>query len=116
VSSDRTKERLSLATEHLQIAIEYSRRGRSTFFDPDTPDTLRLVESELRKAFESLNRLGDAFYHANPGMQRERIGEVRQSLTHDYSDVDPDELWRLVTDEAPRLLRRLSRIRAPPRG
>ncbi len=114
MSGDRTKERLSLATEHLQIAIEYSRRGRSTFFDPDTPDTLRLVESELRKAYESLNRLGDPFYHANPGMPRERIGEVRQALTRDYSDVDSEELWRLVTEEAPRLLRRLARIRAPP--
>ncbi|MGP8110043.1 MAG: HepT-like ribonuclease domain-containing protein [Thermoplasmata archaeon] len=113
MNGDRTKERLSLATEHFQIAIEYSRRGRATFFDSDTPDTLRLIESELRKAYDSLNRLGDAFYHINPGMPRERIGEVRQSLTHDYSEVDPDELWRLVTDEAPRLLRRLARIRVP---
>ncbi len=110
---DRTKERLSLAIEHLQTAIEYSRRGRVTFFDPDVPDTLRLVESELRKAYESLNRLGDSFYNTTRTLPRERIGEVRQSLTHDYAEVDPDELWRLVTEEAPRLLRRLTRIRAP---
>jgi uncharacterized protein with HEPN domain len=112
MTEDRTRERLSLAIEHLQTAIEYSRRGRKVFFDTETPDTMRLVESELRKAYESLNRLGDSFYNSNPKMPRERIGEVRQALTHDYADVDPAELWRLVTVEATDLLRQLTRIRA----
>jgi uncharacterized protein with HEPN domain len=113
VTDDRTRERISLAIEHLQIAIQYSRRGRVAFFDPDNPDTSRLVEGELRKAYESLNRLGDSFYNSNPAMPRTRIGEIRQALTHDYSDVDSDELWRLVTEEAPRLLRRLTRTKVP---
>jgi len=111
VTEDRSRERLSLAIEHLQNAIEYSRRGRSVFFDTEDPDTQRLVEAEMRKAFESLNREGDRFFHENPSLDRSRIAEVRQSLTHDYADVDPAELWRMVTEEAPRLLRRLTRAR-----
>jgi uncharacterized protein with HEPN domain len=113
VTDDRTRERLSLTIEHLQTSIEYSRRGRKVFFDADNPDTMRLVESELRKAYESLNRLGDSFYNSNPKMPRERIGEARQALTDDYADVDPAELWRLVPAEAPDLLRQLTRIRVP---
>ena len=111
MTEDRSRERLSLAIEHLQNAIEYSRRGRSVFFDAENPDTQRLVEAEMRKAFESLNREGDRFFSENPSLDRSRIVEVRQALTHDYADVDPAELWRMVTVEAPRLLRRLTRAR-----
>lgn len=113
MSSDRTTERLSLSIEHLQNAIAYARRGRTAFFDPENPDTQRLVEGEVRKAYESLNRQGDRFYHENPTLDRARIGEVRQQLTHDYADADQDLLWRLVTVEAPVLLRQLARARIP---
>lgn len=113
MSSDRTRDRLSLAIEHLQNAVEYSKRGRDVFFDPSVPDTQRLIEGELRKAFESLNRQGDTFYHANTQLDRAWIGEVRQLLTHDYADVDADVLWELVTTQAPALLRRLARARTP---
>jgi len=113
VTADRTPDRLALAIEHLQNAVEYSRRGRELFLDAEDPDTRRLIEGELRKAFESLNRQGDAFFHANPALDRERIGAVRQLLTHDYAEVDPEVLWKLVTEDAPRLLRRLVRARVP---
>lgn len=110
---DRTRERLSLTIEHLQNAITYGRRGRAVFFNADVPDTQRLVEGELRKAFESLNRQGDSFFNANPTLDRARVGAVRQMLTHDYAEIEPEVLWRLVTEEAPSLLRRLTRARVP---
>jgi len=113
VTSDRTAERLTLAIEHLQNAVEYSRRGREAFMDVGNPDTRRLIEGELRKAFESLNRQGDPFFHANPTLDRGWIGEVRQLLTHDYAEVDPGVLWRLVSEDAPRLLRKLVRAKVP---
>lgn len=113
MTSERTAERLALAIEHLQNAVEYSRRGRELFLDSGNPDTRRLVEGELRKAFESLDRHGDAFFHANPALDREWIGGVRQLLTHDYAEVDPGTLWKLVREDAPRLLRRLVRATVP---
>ena len=113
MTEDRTKQRFSLAVEHLQNAVEYSRRGRTVFFEPDDPDTRRLVESELRKAFEALNRQASGFFLANPSLDRARIGEVRQLLTHDYADISPEELWRLVTEDAQRILRRLARAKIP---
>jgi uncharacterized protein with HEPN domain len=113
VTSDRTTERLALTIEHLQNAVEYARRGREVFLDSRNPDTRRLVESELRKAFESLNRQGDGFFHANPSLDRAWIGGVRQVLTHDYAEVDPGTLWRLIRDDAPRLLRRVVRATVP---
>ena len=83
------------------------------FLDSENPDTRRLVEGELRKAFESLNRQGDAFFHANPTLDRDWIGGVRQWLTHDYAEVDPDVLWKLVSEDTPRLMRRLVRATVP---
>lgn len=113
MTSDRTTERLALSIEHLQNAVEYSRRGREVFLDSENPDTRRLVEGELRKAFESLNRQGDAFFHANPTLDRDWIGGVRQLLTHDYAEVAPGVLWKLVSEDTPRLLRRLVRAAVP---
>jgi uncharacterized protein with HEPN domain len=115
VSADDPVHQLSLATEHLQQAIEYARRGRRVFFDPDNPDTSRLVESELRKAYEAMNRLGQPLYRANPALPEDEIGRVRQLLTHDYGDVILEEIWRVVTADAPTLLRQLTRVKPPRR-
>lgn len=81
------------------------------FFSAEVPDTCLLVEGELRKAFESLNRLGRTFFTANPKFDRERIGEVRQQLTHDYSEIDREFIWKVVHDEVPTILRLLSRAK-----
>lgn len=113
MTAGRSRDRLALAVEHLQNALAYSRRGREVFFDPASPDTQRLVEGELRKAFESLNRQGDPFFHANPSLDRAWVGKTRQFLTHDYAEIEPQQIWRLVTEEAPRLLRQLARAKMP---
>jgi uncharacterized protein with HEPN domain len=88
----RNEANLALGIEHLQIALQYVERGRRTYFDESNFDTQRLIESELRKAFESLSRLGPSFWHGNPTLPRDRIGEVRQLLTHDYAGGDADEV------------------------
>jgi uncharacterized protein with HEPN domain len=111
VTDERGQARLSLAVEHLQNAVEYARRGRGVFFDPENPDTVRLIEGELRKAYESLSRQGDSFFAANPRLDRDEIGRIRQALTHDYATLSAPELWQLATVSAPRLLRVLSHAR-----
>ena len=47
---------LALGIEHLRAALGYARRGRGAFFTEKDPLVAVAVESELRKAFESLNR------------------------------------------------------------
>lgn len=112
---DRSQNELnaSRALDHLRAAIRYADRGREVFFDPEVPDTFLLVEAELRKAYESLNRLGGSFYIANPKLDRDRIGEVRQLLTHDYADVDRNLIWKVARDEAPVLVHLLTRPKFP---
>ncbi len=109
----RNQANQALGIEHLQIALRYVERGRTVYFDEGNLDTQRLVESELRKAFESLNRLGPSFWHANPTLPRDRVGEVRQLLTHDYAGVDAVEVWRIAIEEARPLLRRLVKSKVP---
>jgi len=104
---------LSRAVDHLRAAIRFGTRGKAVYFDEAVPDTFLLVEGELRKAFESLNRLGDSFFKKNPTIDRDRVGEIRQILTHDYADVDRKLVWNIVTKEAPKLLRILLRARLP---
>jgi uncharacterized protein with HEPN domain len=116
VTRGRERQRVALGVEHLENAIAYARRGRAKFFAPDNPDNQRLVEGELRKAYESLNRLGDQFYHTNPSLPREEIAKIRQLLTHDYDEADAADLWKIATVDAPRLLRKLLRVKTPPDG
>jgi uncharacterized protein with HEPN domain len=104
---------LSLGIQHLQIALRYAERGRRVFFDEQDPDTARLVEAELRKAYESLNRLGAAFWNANPRIPRDRIGKVRQLLTHDYAGIERGEIWRVVSQAARPLLHLLMKAKLP---
>jgi uncharacterized protein with HEPN domain len=115
MTADDPVHQLSLAIEHLQQAIEYSRRGKKVFFDPENPDTSRLVESELRKAYEAVNRLGQPLFRANPSLPEDEISRVRQLLTHDYGDVILEEVWRTVSEKAPNLLRRLTKLKLPKR-
>lgn len=103
----------SRALDHLRAAVKYADRGREVFFDSAVPDTFLLVEGELRKAYESLNRLGRSFYRANPKLDRDRIGEIRQRLTHDYVDVDPGFIWKVATEEAPGVIHLLTRAKMP---
>jgi uncharacterized protein with HEPN domain len=105
--------RVGVALEHLDEAMRYAHRGRRVFFHERDPDTRRLVEAELRKSFETLNRLGDSFWNANPTLPREKIAAIRQLLTHDYSEAAPDELWRIVSQDVPALRRRLARAKIP---
>ena len=115
MKAERVTNQVNVARgiEHLQNAITYAQRGRDVSFDESNPDTFRLIEGELRKAYESLNRLGQSFWTANPNLPVGRIGEVRQLLTHDYTEVNPVDVWDIVKSEAPTLLRRLKRARFP---
>jgi uncharacterized protein with HEPN domain len=112
-SRDSNEVYLALGVEHLREARHFADRGRDAFFDEDDPLVFVAVESELRKAFESLNRLGQPFWTANPLLPRDRVGEIRQILTHDYAEVDRELVWSVVRDEVPILLRRLARAKQP---
>ncbi|MGA9839013.1 MAG: HepT-like ribonuclease domain-containing protein [Thermoplasmata archaeon] len=104
---------LALAVEHLRGAVRYARRERRVFFNEANPDTFQLTEGELRKAFASLHRVGRSFRAANPLVDWERVGEVRQDLTHDYADIDREVGWAAATRDVPKLLHRLSRAKRP---
>ena len=71
------------------------------------------MESELRKAFESLNRLSPEFFELNPGMGKHDIFETRQLLTHDHTEVDRETVWRIAKEQTPRLLPKLERAKLP---
>jgi uncharacterized protein with HEPN domain len=99
--------------EHLRAAVKYADRGTDAFFDAEVPDTYLLVEGELRMAYESLNRLGQSFCQANPRFDQNRIGEVRQRLTHDYSEVGRNFVWKVAEEDAPGLIHLLTRAKIP---
>jgi uncharacterized protein with HEPN domain len=109
----RNETNRALGIEHLQIALAYAGRGRKVFFNERDPDTRRLVEAELRKAYESINRLGDSFWNAYPRLDRARVGAIREELTHEYPEVTAIEVWKIVSEDARPLLHQLSKAKVP---
>jgi uncharacterized protein with HEPN domain len=99
---------LALGIDHLRRAVRIAEREGDPLPEQDEYDLVFIaVESELRKAYESLNRLGRSFWSANRSVSRDRIGEIRQILTHDYAGVDRQTVWDIAREEAPKLVHQL---------
>jgi uncharacterized protein with HEPN domain len=107
---------VALGIEHLEAAVRFGQLGKRAFFADQSPIVFVAVESELRKAYESLNKLGRSVRRANPGRPFDRIAEIRRVLTHDYAGVDREDVWKIVTQVAPSLLRQLAKTKLPKEG
>lgn len=53
---------------------------------------------------ESAWRMSREFKAAHPDIPWQDMAGMRHRIVHDYPDVDPDIVWRVVTHELPRLL------------
>ncbi|MCI4326406.1 MAG: DUF86 domain-containing protein [Thermoplasmata archaeon] len=107
---------VALGIEHLEAAVRYGQLGKRAFFADKSPIVFVAVESELRKAYESLNKLGPTARRAHPTLPFDRMAEIRRVLTHDYAGVDREDVQKMVTQEAPSLLRQLSKLKLPKEG
>lgn len=85
------------------------REGREKFFAD------RLVNHALRDCFkdftEEAERLVKPLHRKDPRTDWDQLVDLRQRAHHVYYHLTNEQLWRFITTELPRYLRRLRRIR-----
>ncbi len=72
--------------------------------------TVDAVARNLEIIGEAANKMPQRIRDAFPLVPWERIGEMRHVLIHEYHSVNPEILYRTVTDEMPPLLPMLTAV------
>lgn len=72
-------------------------------FDGDLK-TQKAILHEIIVLGEAVKRLSQSFRASHPDVPWRLMAGMRDHLTHEYDDVDLDEIWQVVTRDAPALL------------
>ena len=96
------------------------RRGRDEFFDPEEVRNRAAIEHYLELLGEASGAVGRSLRNANPEVPWDSLARFRFDSAHPYDDeakpVNYDEIWRFVSDELPRITRRLRAVKPPKEG
>jgi uncharacterized protein with HEPN domain len=99
--------------EYARHAIAIATRWSRADLDSDV-----FVQLALRQAIqivgEAANRVSPERRARHPGIPWPDAISVRNRIVHGYDDIDYDILWRIVTEEFPRLIVELERALAGP--
>jgi uncharacterized protein with HEPN domain len=67
----------------------------------------------LEIAGEAANRVTTATRQQQPKIPWSQIVSLRNRLIHGYDDVDLDILWKILTEDLPKLIEQLSKVKYP---
>lgn len=80
----------------------------------DDRKTQSAVIYQLLIMGEAVKRLSHDFRQQQPQIPWRKIAGTRDTLIHDYDDIDLDEAWRIATEDVPQLLHQLQPLLPPP--
>ena len=96
------------------------RRGRDEFFDREEVRNRASIEHYLELLGEASGAVGRSLRNANPEIPWASLARFRFDSAHPYDDeakpVNYDEIWRFVSDELPKIARRLRTVKLPKEG
>ncbi len=73
----------------------------------------RAVERQLEVLGEAARRISVTFKHAHPEIPWQSIIGQRNVLAHEYEEINPVRIWRVVTTHIPALLEHLTPLLPP---
>jgi uncharacterized protein with HEPN domain len=115
VQRGRDGVRIVAMVEALEEAKRDAAGGKEIFLKPGMPQKAVLLD--LIHLTESADKVSSGLKKLNPRIPWTRLHELRnRGLVHDYLEVDLEDLWSFVRQEAPRLRRQLDRVRYPDAG
>lgn len=97
-----------------QLAVSFVAGMDKAAFSQDVK-TQSAVLHQLLLLGEGVKRLSAAFRDAHPEIPWKAIAGMRDKLIHEYEMVDLDEVWRVLTEDLPRVLVTLQPL-APREG
>jgi uncharacterized protein with HEPN domain len=89
-----------------RLAIEFKGQTDKDEFLADLK-TQSAVLHQLLIIGEAVKRLSPEFRGAHPEVPWKLIAGTRDKLIHFYEGVDLDEVWKMLTADLPRLIRRI---------
>jgi uncharacterized protein with HEPN domain len=96
------------------------RRGRDEFFDPEELRNRATIEHYLELLGEASGAVGRSLQNSNPEVPWGALARFRFDSAHPYDDeakpVNYEEIWRFVSNELPRIARRLRAVKLPKKG
>lgn len=98
---------------YIETIAHWVEKGHDVFRDPES-GAQATIERQFEQFEEAANALGAAFRKANSSIPWSPIFKIRSDLSHPYQrSYDPEKLWRFVTDDLPKIARRLRSVRFP---
>jgi uncharacterized protein with HEPN domain len=112
---NRTAALLHDMLESARRAIGYA-AGRSRKDLDSDPMFADAVERRIEIIGEAARGLSETFRASHPEIPWRAIMATRHILVHDYGEVNPDIVWRIVQDHLPPLVNQLVALLAenPP--
>jgi len=99
--------------QYAQTIAHWVGKGHDAFLDPET-GSQATIERQFERFEEAGSALGAAFRKANPRIPWAPIFEIRNDLSHPYQRAyDPENLWKFVRVDLPRIARKLRRVVYP---
>jgi uncharacterized protein with HEPN domain len=96
--------------QSLKKILDYTRDGRDAFMtDPKTQDA---VVRNFEVIGEATKRLPPELTMAYPQIPWRRMAGFRDILIHAYDRVDIDEIWNIIEQHVPTLLKEIDVIRS----
>lgn len=86
----------------------YTRDGRDAYMGSTMAQDAVIRNFEI--IGEAAKRVSDAVKQANPAVPWRRVAGLRDVLIHDYSGVDLDEVWSILSQELPAFKRGIEDI------
>jgi uncharacterized protein with HEPN domain len=110
--------RLADALEHMQRAIDKILRFAPTDRQAFDSDEMRRdsIERNLITLADAATRVPREIQDTHPEIPWRQIIGMRNVLTHDYKEVDPDIVWNVVVNERPALRDAIAALRASAFG
>ncbi|MBM3774292.1 MAG: DUF86 domain-containing protein [Acidobacteria bacterium] len=98
-----------------ETVLEFTKGCTAESFSADAK--LRLaVERSIEIIGEAARRLSEDFRAAHPEVPWRQIIAQRNVLIHEYDQIHPDALWRLVSGDLPALVSTLTSLLPPLPG
>jgi uncharacterized protein with HEPN domain len=93
----------------IRLALEFLQGLDRAAFNKDLK-TQAAVMREITIIGEAARRISVPFRTRHPLLPWPRMVGIRNRLIHEYDQVDLDEVWKVLTDDLPPLLRQIESL------
>ena len=101
-------DRLMDIIDALENILRYGKKGKEIFLREELIQTWMIHNIQL--IGECISNLPEEIRSADPELPWRQIVGMRNLIVHGYHKIDLEEIWSVVTKDAPRLLKQVNSL------